>query len=571
MNSGKGFSLLELSIVLVIMSVITGIGVSSGIAVLATARISATNQKIARIEEALMAFRIANDRLPCPAPITATSGSSTYGTETATSAACAATGIATANNSVGTAIKIAEGTIPFATLGLPGDFMYDGWGNRFRYAVDTDMVTQGSFSATGVGALCGGATVETGPNYPASTVRSSNATYVILSHGANAHGAYTKNGVIQNSNSANSDEQTNCHCDASANVGTYSANYVQESPVTQDTTNPLKNFDDIVVYKERWQLASPSDPKNALCQAVYVADTGNNRIQKLNMQGAYLAQFGSLGLLIGQFNAPSDVAVDKYGNIWVVDRSNQRVQKFNSSFTFISAIGAGYNGVSGLIGGLGTGNGQFNNPYGVAPDSNDMLWVSDSSNNRVQKFDSNNNYLFSMPGTGTTASSSNGYFSAPKAIKTDSAGNIWVGDSANNRIQKFRPDGTWLLSIGGGIGNSCMTSPGSTVPACAAGNANGQFSSPAAITLDRYGNVWVLDSYTTRMQAFTSEGVFIRSITVSNASSNAADSIGNIWTTSTNNTIQKCLPDGSGCTTYLSNGSGNGQVASPAGIFVTSR
>ena len=80
--------------------------------------------------------------------------------------------------------------------------------------------------------------------------------------------------------------------------------------------------------------------KNKPFGNIYVADAGNNRIQKFNSSGTYVSQFGSTGSGNGQFSNPFAIAIDGLGNIYVCDNSNDRIQKFNSSGTYIT------NGVS---------------------------------------------------------------------------------------------------------------------------------------------------------------------------------------------------------------------------------
>jgi DNA-binding beta-propeller fold protein YncE len=62
---------------------------------------------------------------------------------------------------------------------------------------------------------------------------------------------------------------------------------------------------------------------------IFVADSGNNRIQELSPSGAVLAVWGKRGKLPGRFNEPLGVAVDARGNVYVADRGNKRVQKFS--------------------------------------------------------------------------------------------------------------------------------------------------------------------------------------------------------------------------------------------------
>ncbi len=267
-----GFTLVELSVVLIIISLIVGMTAVSGVTLISTARYSATVSKMAALDQALMAFRIANDRLPCPADLSQVLGSTTYGTEGNCSAI--AGGVFVAQNAGATATA-AEGGVPTAALGLPSDFMYDGWGNRFRYAVDTGMTTINTFSTMRIGCVDGAITVYGGPvsssTYPATTyntTRTTGAIYVLMSHGSNGHGGVTKNAVVNNTGALNSDALTNCHCTSTGAASTYSPVYVQEQPYTYQAiaaANANYNFDDIVTYKERWQMQTAWDMSGTNC------------------------------------------------------------------------------------------------------------------------------------------------------------------------------------------------------------------------------------------------------------------------------------------------------------------
>src|ERR1700728_4648282 len=140
-DNESGFSLLELSMVLALISLVTVMAVTSGIAIVATTRQSATVQKMATIDKALMAFRTAYDRIPCPSDLTIAAGATNYGVEAAspTTTVNAARQAASqtwetcigstpqANlyslNSNSTAVASAEGGVPTVALGLPNDFM----------------------------------------------------------------------------------------------------------------------------------------------------------------------------------------------------------------------------------------------------------------------------------------------------------------------------------------------------------------------------------------------------------------------------------------------------------------
>jgi type II secretory pathway pseudopilin PulG len=282
--------------------------VSSGLSVVSTARLSATQQKMKTIEDALMAYRTVNDRLPCPGDLTLPATNTNYGLEAANPGSCVG-GTPAANNIGGGLTNAfstaAEGALPAITLGLAPDFMLDGWGNRFRYAVDISMTFPAGFSISPAGCNLGAITVEDA----SGNARTSTSIYALISHGPNGHGAYTKNGTIVNAGSVNTNEQLNCHCNSSATATTYAPTYVQRLP-SLDASNSLDSFDDLVTYKERWQMMTPWDQTGSCSTLVIVGDSGNNRVQTFTLGGVYQSQFGTLGSANGQFNNPRQPLVD---------------------------------------------------------------------------------------------------------------------------------------------------------------------------------------------------------------------------------------------------------------------
>jgi hypothetical protein len=117
---------------------------------------------------------------------------------------------------------------------------------------------------------------------------------------------------------------------------------------------------------------------SAIFADVYVADTSNNRIQRLELgiANGLAVQWGTFGSGNGQFQSPDAVAVDGAGNVYVADTGNDRIQKFSSSGSFLTKWGS-----------TGSGNGQFDRPSGVAVDGpGNRVYVVDQDNNRIQKF-----------------------------------------------------------------------------------------------------------------------------------------------------------------------------------------
>ncbi len=252
-----GFSLLEMSIVILIISLIAASGAVVGKSAMESTQNASTNNRLNTIETALLAFRINGNRLPCPANGSLLVGDVSWGKEAANVGDCTG-GIPAANfSNVVSGSKIVEGVVPVRTLGLPDEFMYDGWGRKLTYAVWSAMTDSRAFINYGLNFDCGLLGVTDG----GGALRSGQADYVLLSEGANGHGAWTVQGTRYVSGSTNPFEQINCHCDATGADTGFSGNYVMKD-ATADPTSLLNVFDDLLRYKERWQLQSYSDQNN---------------------------------------------------------------------------------------------------------------------------------------------------------------------------------------------------------------------------------------------------------------------------------------------------------------------
>ncbi len=150
---------------------------------------------------------------------------------------------------------------------------------------------------------------------------------------------------------------------------------------------------------------------------IYIADTGNHRMLKLNPQGRLLTAKGTYGRTQERFREPSDVAVDSRGNIYVVDAGNHRIQKFDFSGNFIEIWGE-----------HGDQPGQFSEPRYIAIDRWDNICVVDQGNRRIQMFDTHGEFLtqFTHPG-----------FIAPTGIAIDANDKIYVTDISAGDIKVF--------------------------------------------------------------------------------------------------------------------------------------
>jgi tripartite motif-containing protein 71 len=204
--------------------------------------------------------------------------------------------------------------------------------------------------------------------------------------------------------------------------------------------------------------ANFQNPTGIACDArgdVYVVDTNNHRVQKFDGKlGSYMLKFGSRGNGEGQFSSPWGIAVDRVrGYVYVVDSANFRVQKFDETGEFIMQWGT-----------FGTNDGQFYFARGVAVDPADgTVYVVDMGNHRVQKFDTSTNVLPQLvnkwggglgPGHASSPQAQEpGQFRSPWGIAVDGIGDVYVTDTGNQRVQKFDRDGNFITQWGG-FGNA---------------------------------------------------------------------------------------------------------------------
>ena len=219
---------------------------------------------------------------------------------------------------------------------------------------------------------------------------------------------------------------------------------------------------------------------------VYVADELNHRVQKFSSHGRLLAVLGGTpGVGDGQFNAPYGVAVDGFGDVYVADTRNNRIQKLSATGRFLARWGR-----NGGDGSGGTGSGEFSSPRGIAVDDLGHVYVADHDNNRVVKLSPTGRFMARWGrnhGDGTPGSG-NGEFRVPYTIALDGAGDIYVTDVLNHRIQKFGPTGRFIARYGHNGGDGTP------------GTALGDFEEPYGVATDCRSNVYVTEEGTARVQ-----------------------------------------------------------------------
>ena len=248
---------------------------------------------------------------------------------------------------------------------------------------------------------------------------------------------------------------------------------------------------------------------------VYVADYDNHRIRKITPGGEVSTLAGdgtaahqddedNIAATTARFNGPFDVAVDSSGNVYVVDAKSNRVRKITEEE---NDDGDKVWKVKTIAGG-GVGTVQFYWPFGVAVDSSGNVYVADALSHRVRKIkitpgegqEEDTVEVSTIAGSGPTGLTRGGYqdgaadtarFSEPFGVAVDSSGNVYVADTANDRVRK--------IEITPGEGQEEETVEVSTIAGSGAeGYKDGvgtaaQFNGPFGVAVDSSGNVYVAD------------------------------------------------------------------------------
>lgn len=182
---------------------------------------------------------------------------------------------------------------------------------------------------------------------------------------------------------------------------------------------------------------------------VYVCDGGNHRIRKVTPAGIVTTYAGSGGTgngnggysdstsLNAQFNLPQGLSIDRTGNLYVADLGNSAIRKISINGQVTTLAGTDTFGFAD-----GTGNAaRFDFPYGTAVDANGNVFVADYGNRRIRKI-TESGVVSTIAGTGTFGSDnglgSAATFSTPTGITLDVFGNLFIADNGSDQIRKIR-------------------------------------------------------------------------------------------------------------------------------------
>ncbi|MBI4471634.1 MAG: hypothetical protein HY646_03135, partial [Acidobacteria bacterium] len=237
---------------------------------------------------------------------------------------------------------------------------------------------------------------------------------------------------------------------------------------------------------------------------LYIADTGNHRIRKVHPRTGIITTVAGTGepRFLGDdgpstaaaLSAPSGVAVDIAGNLYIADTGNSRIRKVNANGIITTIAGNGDPGFSGED--VAATSAALNFPWGVAVDPAGNVFVADSENDRIRKIAAGTGIITTVAGSGVRGfGGDNGPATAatlnfPEALAIDAAGRLLIVDTGNHRIRKVT--GATITTI---AGTSTAGASGDGGAATAA-----LLNEPGGIALDQSGNIYIADTSNHRIR-----------------------------------------------------------------------
>ena len=243
---------------------------------------------------------------------------------------------------------------------------------------------------------------------------------------------------------------------------------------------------------------------------LYVADRGNHRIRRIDPSGTVTTVAGS-----GRSSydgdggpateaalwAPDGVAVDSKGNLYIADTRNNRVRRVDPSGTIATVAGTGESGGGGDGG--PAREAQLSYPTGLAVDSDDNLHIADADNGRIRRIDRSGT-ITTIAGIGDGhfggdgGSADRARLAEPTGLAVDSESNLYIADTANQRVRRIDRFGTISTVAGTGVGGYGGDG----------GQATGaQLHALSDVALDSSGNVYIADTWNNRVRRIDPAGM----------------------------------------------------------------
>jgi sugar lactone lactonase YvrE len=200
-------------------------------------------------------------------------------------------------------------------------------------------------------------------------------------------------------------------------------------------------------------------------------------------------------------NNPQGVTVDAAGNLFIADTFNERVRRVDAATGVIATVAG--NGTAGFTGDGGPATStELNDPTGIAVDKAGNLFIADTGNRRIRRVDAATQVITTVAGDGTCCFGGEGtpaifaVLNNPNGVAVDGAGNLFIADTANNKIRRVDASTGIITTVAGNPNcNPCAGFSGDGGPATSA-----QLNSPQRVAVDSAGDLFVADTGNERIR-----------------------------------------------------------------------
>lgn len=251
---------------------------------------------------------------------------------------------------------------------------------------------------------------------------------------------------------------------------------------------------------------------------IFFAEPLSNRVRKITKATGKITTVAGTGLTgfsgdngdatKAALNSPGGIAVSSSGDVYFSDALNNRVRKVSvATGTILTVAGTGVPGYN--ADGIAATSSHLNLPIALAIDSSGNLFISDALNNRVRKVSASNGAITTVAGStsagynGDGIAATDAWLKQPLGVAVDASGNLYIGDTGNNRIRKVAADTGMISTV---AGNGATFSGVRIADGILATDAT--LLSPTRVAVDLIGNLYFLDATDSVRKVITSTGVF---------------------------------------------------------------